>query len=314
MPIYRDIYDGPPRSYGGKTPKKWIVIHCTSNTASAVNEAAYAKWRTDNVSSHYYVDGKDIVQSLDTDLRAHHVGSTIGNNGGIAYEITGLVSWPRSKWLSSVAWHLLGPAIARDCAHHEIPVRLLSVRDIKAGRGGIITHNQARIAWGGTDHTDPGPNFPLDHLIKIIKDGDEMPTADEIAKAVYDRLSWTVKQGQFSDTSGAFPPGHVIRPDKALELAWAYGKHNYRSHRELRAGQEAILAALAGKDVVAAVQTELDRHYHRLVTELAPDLAAEVREHLTEVPPDEVETVVIRAVEKVASKLRIVVDTMDGDE
>src|SRR5690554_179240 len=185
MALYRDIYDGPPRSYQRtRTPKKWIVIHCTQNTASAANEASYAKRRTDSVSSHYYVDDREIVQSLDTDYVAHHVGSSTGNLHGISYEITGLIQWSRSRWLSSVAWDLLARQIRIDCAEHGITPRLLTVAQIRAGQTGIITHNQARLAWGGTDHTDPGPNFPMDHLLSLVagKKGDEMSWRERIPR------------------------------------------------------------------------------------------------------------------------------------
>src|SRR5690606_40333300 len=36
---------------------------------------------------------------------------------------------------------------------------------------GLITHYEMRDAWGGTDHWDPGPNFPIDHLISLLKGG-----------------------------------------------------------------------------------------------------------------------------------------------
>lgn len=170
MPIYSSIYDGPPNRYGdNKTTKKWIVIHNTSNDAPAANEASYAKRRTDSVSSHYYVDDERIIQSLNTDYRAFHVGSSTGNSGGIAYEITGTNAKSRSWWMDNVRWNLLAAQIRKDCAAHGITPRLLSIDEIKAGKTGIMTHNQARLAWGGTDHTDPGPNFPMDHLLAQVK-------------------------------------------------------------------------------------------------------------------------------------------------
>lgn len=170
MAVYSSIYDGPPNRYGSnKTTKKWIVIHNTSNDAPASNEASYAKRRTDSVSSHYYVDGERIIQSLNTDYRAFHVGSVTGNAGGIAYEITGTNAKSRSWWLANVRWDLLAAQIRKDCAAHGITPRLLTVEEIQAGKTGIMTHDQARRAWGGTDHTDPGPGFPMDHLLAQVK-------------------------------------------------------------------------------------------------------------------------------------------------
>src|SRR5690606_34749342 len=156
---------------------------CTDNTASAEAENSYAKRRPDSVSSHYYVDHDSIVQSLDTDLRAFHAGSKIGNDRAIAYEITGLATLSEQKWLESVAWPLLVRQMRRDMAAHGIAPRRLTVEQMKAGRlSGVVTHNDMRLAWGGTDHTDPGPNFPMDHLLTLLNEEDDMPLTDEDVK------------------------------------------------------------------------------------------------------------------------------------
>src|SRR5688572_2160402 len=108
MPIYGDMYDGPPNGYSNRyTRKRYIVVHNTANDASAANEADYAKRRTDSVSSHYYADDHEVIQSLDTDLRAWHVGSPTGNDQGISYEITGTNSKSTAWWRRNVAWDRL---------------------------------------------------------------------------------------------------------------------------------------------------------------------------------------------------------------
>jgi N-acetyl-anhydromuramyl-L-alanine amidase AmpD len=171
MALYASIYNGPPRHYGStRTDKRYIAIHNTSNDATAEGEASYAKRREDSVSSHYYVDNDSIVQSLDTALRAFHAGSSIGNSQAISYEITGTNGKSRQWWLDNVAWPLLARQIRIDCVEHDIVPRLLTVEQIKAGNvTGIITHDQMRLAWGGTTHTDPGANFPLDHLLALVQ-------------------------------------------------------------------------------------------------------------------------------------------------
>jgi hypothetical protein len=186
MAIFASIYAGPPRHYGStRTDKRYIAIHNTANDATAEGEASYARRREDTVSSHYYVDNDSLLQSLDTDLRAYHAGSTIGNSQAIAYEITGTNGKSRTWWLANVAWTLLARQIAADCREHAIEPRLLTVAEIKAGsKTGIITHDQMRQAWGGTTHTDPGANFPLDHLLALVRAelGDDDMTPDELLK------------------------------------------------------------------------------------------------------------------------------------
>jgi N-acetyl-anhydromuramyl-L-alanine amidase AmpD len=189
MAIYSAIYSGPPRHYGStRTDKRYIAIHNTANDATAAEEASYAKRREDSVSSHYYVDPTRLLQSLDTNLRAYHAGSTKGNSQAIAYEITGTNGKTRAWWLANVAWPLLARQIATDCREHDIEPRLLSVAEIRAGsKTGIITHDQMRQAWGGTTHTDPGANFPLDHLEALVRaelEDDMTPEQDRLLRNV----------------------------------------------------------------------------------------------------------------------------------
>jgi N-acetyl-anhydromuramyl-L-alanine amidase AmpD len=179
---YASIWDGPGRNYSKdpdgrpvRTYKKIIVIHNTSNDASDNNEADYAKRRTDGVSSHYYVDRDSIRQSLDTEWRAWHVGSPEGNSTGISYEITGSNSKSRQWWIDNVYWRGLVQQIRADMDVHGIAARTLTIAEMRAGKSGIVTHNQCRLAWGDTTHTDPGPNFPMDYLLQLVRGGESTP-------------------------------------------------------------------------------------------------------------------------------------------
>lgn len=203
MPIYRDIYDGPPNGYTDRrSAKRFIVVHNTANDAPARNEASYAKRRTDDVSSHYYADDEQVLQSLDTDLGAWHVGSPTGNRQGISYEITGTNGKNRNWWLGNVAWRPLAACIARDCKHFGIKPQLLTIDQIQSGRHtGIITHNQARLAWGGTDHTDPGPHFPMDYLVDLVNGSAPAPGPGTPSKPSTPTTSLEAIVAQLPETS-----------------------------------------------------------------------------------------------------------------
>ena len=71
------------------TPE-FIVIHNTSNDASAKNEVAYMKSNSDSTSFHFAVDNIDVVQALPLNRNAWHAGdgaSGKGNRKGISIEI-----------------------------------------------------------------------------------------------------------------------------------------------------------------------------------------------------------------------------------
>ena len=67
-----------------------IVVHNTANDASAANEIKYMQSNNKQVSFHYAVDDKEVVQGIPTDRNAWHAGdggSGKGNREGIAIEI-----------------------------------------------------------------------------------------------------------------------------------------------------------------------------------------------------------------------------------
>ena len=71
------------------TPE-FIVVHNTANDATAANEVKYMISNNNQVSFHFAVDDKEIVQGLPLDRNAWHAGdgaSGRGNRYGIAVEI-----------------------------------------------------------------------------------------------------------------------------------------------------------------------------------------------------------------------------------
>lgn len=177
--------------------KYGIAIHNTANDATAEGEASYATRRTDGISAHFYADSNSVVQSLDTKDRAGHAGSDNGNQHAVAVEITGTNDKPRSWWLANVAWDRLGAVLAHVCRHYGIQVRRASVgeMDVNPRVKAFYSHNDMRLAWGGTTHTDPGNNFPWDRLFQAVNaalngEDDDMDAAER--KMLTD-ADWQIK-------------------------------------------------------------------------------------------------------------------------
>lgn len=181
MPTYPEVFTGTTgRNYTRDghghptvTAKSYVVIHNTGGTrlTSAADEASYATMRTDVRSAHYYADKRQVLQSLDTDWRAWHLKSRPGNDQGIAYELTGWTSFSRDRWLEAINWDALALQIARDAIAHHIQVQPLTITQIRTGKdSGIITADQARQAWGGTQRSGPGVHFPMDHLLRLVRE------------------------------------------------------------------------------------------------------------------------------------------------
>ena len=71
------------------TPTR-IVVHNTANDASARNEIAYMIGNNQEVSFHYAVDDKEVVQGIPENRNAWHCGDGAngkGNREGVAIEI-----------------------------------------------------------------------------------------------------------------------------------------------------------------------------------------------------------------------------------
>ncbi len=83
----------PESKYSTKCPYSMrptrIVVHNTANDASAINEIAYMTNNDKEVSFHYAVDDKQIVQGIEENRNAWHAsdGNGKGNREGIAIEI-----------------------------------------------------------------------------------------------------------------------------------------------------------------------------------------------------------------------------------
>lgn len=171
--------DGPPL---------WLVIHtmeAQESSTTAENTAAYfasgAGGRS--VSSHYCCDNNSIVQCVLLQDVAWTVGNTPGNNRGINWEFAGFANQTPPQWGDAYSTAMLtraAPYFRSDAARYNIPLRRCTVPDLKAFRPGVTSHNDLRLAFNITTHTDPGPNFPWTWFINLLNGEDGPMTIHEL--------------------------------------------------------------------------------------------------------------------------------------
>lgn len=229
-----DYTDRDGRKYG-------VAIHNTSNDAPASGEASYATRRTDGISAHFYVDGKDVIQSIDTKYRTGHAGSGEGNDNAVSVEITGTNSKSRQWWLDNVAWDKLAAVLAAVCKEYDIEPRRASVAEMRANPKvrAFYSHDDMRLAWGGTTHTDPGDNFPWDRLLTEVKQALSGKQEDDVSAADVWNAEW---QG-------------VDKPYKASSWLIMANTYAARSWQEAQAAKaEATKARLTAEATLAAVK------------------------------------------------------------
>lgn len=275
----RNAYsDVDSRKYG-------IAIHNTSNDASDTEELSYATRRTDGVSAHFYVDGDSVSQSLDTESRAGHAGSKIGNENSIAVEIRGGNGMTRAWWLQNVAWTELGRVLAyvitHDTDYDGFQIRRASVAEMRANPKvkAFYGHDDMRQAWGGTTHTDPGPNFPWDRLFDAVNTSlTEDDMSGELADKALSKLGSIMgtQEQIFLRLSRGEDPVYGTARLRAEEPWWqdANLKAIAETLKEILSTLDRIAGAESNVDV-AAVKAHIDTRIAELVASL-PELVSRV--------------------------------------
>lgn len=172
----------PAYGYGGYLDPLGVTMH----SAETPLRAGYAESIARNVfgvrqpnpanqtSATGMCDPQTVVRMLPDNVVAWHVGN--GNPYSLGWEQAGYAAFDRATWLSvdGVAqMRLLADQFRAASDTHGIPKRWATWQEARdcAARGqkfGFITHDDNRLAFGGTTHTDPMPHYPKDVFIDLV--------------------------------------------------------------------------------------------------------------------------------------------------
>lgn len=175
------IWVPSPNMYvGRKAPLKWIVWHSTES--SEVLGGAYnvgAGWfgkASSQVSAHIVADnGADarysdgIVECVKPQNTAWHCAN--GNASGYGVEIIGYAKQGAADWTDPYSQKAIQNAafwLRTNPATRVIPAVWLTDAELKAGKLGHVTHAQIARVLGGTNHTDPGLQFPFNYTLQML--------------------------------------------------------------------------------------------------------------------------------------------------
>ena len=143
-----------------------VCIHTTESGAgaSARDVAAYQA-RSQTGSYNVLVDDRERVLCNTDDWQVWATGNK-GNDVLLHLAFVAQASWSRAEWLAHSDMLRMGAGVVRQwCDRYRFPVRKVTVAMLP----GILGHVDTQ-AWGGTDHYDPGPNFPWDEFLQMVKD------------------------------------------------------------------------------------------------------------------------------------------------
>jgi hypothetical protein len=159
------------------------VIHSTEGPMSDGNARALAiNWFGRSkanggagTSATDIFDPTEGIVMLDDSIIPYHCGSP-GNGLGTGSEHCGSVKLSKDEWLTVRAKAMLDRSARRQAQRaHERgwslgQCRWLTLTQVAARNvPGFCTHNDIRLALGGTTHSDPGPNFPYSWFMGRIR-------------------------------------------------------------------------------------------------------------------------------------------------
>jgi len=157
---------------GRSKPVRLIIVHDmeapeTDKTAENVARNFAATDR--KASAHYNIDNNSIVCSVKPDDTAWAAPGA--NADGIQLEHAGYAKQRVEDWMDPYSLSelkLSAQLTAELCRKYNLPVEFVDSKGLKAGRKGITTHKAVSDAYGG-DHWDPGPGFPMDLYLSMVK-------------------------------------------------------------------------------------------------------------------------------------------------
>ena len=125
----------------------------------------------EGIVSHNCVDSNSVVQCVrDRDVAWHAPG---GNRNGIGIEHAGYAKQSREEWLddySRAELEISARLAAKLVSLYDIPIQRLTDTDLKAGGArGFTGHVDLTLASGKPGHHDPGPHFPWDFYLDLVR-------------------------------------------------------------------------------------------------------------------------------------------------
>ena len=151
-----------------------IIIHTTESSGgtTATDVARYQQSPSASGSYTMLVDKfRNTVRSNDDNFVPWAAGSWQANSRYIHVAVTGEARYSRETWSGAYlpAIEELATIVAHTAREYGIPLVRLTADQLHRGVKGIAGHNECSKAFGGSDHWDPGPNFPYDIVIAMAR-------------------------------------------------------------------------------------------------------------------------------------------------
>lgn len=164
-PQFRAAHDSGPRR---ASDIRHVVLHSTEGGTARSVAQFFAS--TAQASTQLVVDDAGCYRCVPDLVKPW--GAPGVNTSGLHTEHCGYAKWTRAEWLIHLSMlRISAQHTARWCWQYGIPRRYVGGLALRLGRKGITTHADASKAFGTVGgHTDPGPGFPRDLYLDMVKD------------------------------------------------------------------------------------------------------------------------------------------------
>ena len=160
------------RWHGGAQTPRAVVMHGTVSPDDAGTAQAIARFfarENNKTSAHYIVDPSTVIQTVGDHTVAYHCGY---NQDSIGVELCDEETGPASRWNDANSNAILERAaalVAQLCLAYGIDITHPTVAELKRrGPHGIYSHNDSRLAFGHTTHSDP-IDFPWPRFMRLVR-------------------------------------------------------------------------------------------------------------------------------------------------
>lgn len=122
----------------------------------------------------------DSGRENDNDIIPWAAGWT-GNRIGLHVSLAGRAAFTRDQWLArDDQLHTLADWLAHESRENGIPLEPCPIAGIRGNGRGVASHADISRAFPHeTNHTDPGPNFPWDHVLGLARELRDPATTDD---------------------------------------------------------------------------------------------------------------------------------------
>jgi len=159
-----------------RTDVRWVMMHTMEAVEKPDTAEGVARWfagqsgAPPETSSHYCVDSDSIVLCVnETDIAWACKGA---NGYSVHYELAGYAKQSADDWSDSFSQAMLQRAAAQaavTAARWGIPIKKIGADEMRAGAKGFVGHVDGSDAFKKSTHYDPGPNFPWEDFLKMVR-------------------------------------------------------------------------------------------------------------------------------------------------